>query len=76
MKHPDASARVRDALDAADPTVREAAVTALDRLGARGMTRQAARPWPPAIPTPAVRRAAGAALARQPDKEDDGGARA
>ena len=75
MKHPDASARVREALDAADPTVREAAVAALDRVGATGLTRKLTA-MAAGDPDTGVRRAAGAALARQPDKEDDGGARA
>jgi HEAT repeat protein len=75
MKHPDASSRVREALDAPDATVREAAVAALDRVGATGLTRKLAA-MAAGDPDTGVRRAAGAALARQPDKEDDGGARA
>ncbi len=75
MKHPDASSRVRAALDAPDARVREAAVTALDRVGTTGLTRKLAA-MAAGDPDTGVRRAAGAALARQPDKEADGGARA
>ncbi len=75
MKHPDASLRVRAALDAPDPTVREAAVTALERVGTSGLTRKLAA-MAAGDADQAVRRAAEAALARQPYKEGDGGARA
>ena len=71
MRHPDASAALRTALDDADPGVREAAVTALDRLGARGTARrfaQIARD----DPSHAVRRAAAAALGRATDAPADG----
>jgi HEAT repeat protein len=65
MRHPDASLALRTALDDDDPNVREAAITALDRLGARGVSRifaRLARQDASAI----VRRAAASALSRQP----------
>jgi HEAT repeat protein len=73
MKHPEASARVRSALDDGDEVVREAAVIALDRIGARGIVQKLAAivDSDPAI---AVRRAAQVALARYTDRETEGGA--
>jgi HEAT repeat protein len=72
MKHPDASARVRDALDHPDPVVREAAVIALDRIGARGLLRKlsAMANGDPAV---AVRRAAALALTRYPTQTGEEG---
>jgi len=66
MKHPDASAAIRSALADADAAVREAAITALDRLGARGVSRIFARMAREDV-SRAVRRAAAAALGRQGD---------
>jgi HEAT repeat protein len=63
MRHPDASAALRTALDDGDAGVREAAITALDRLGARGVARRFAR-IAREDPSRAVRRAAAAALGR------------
>jgi len=65
MKHPDASLALRTALDDDDPNVREAAITALDRLGARGVSRIFARLAREDSST-IVRRAAASALSRQP----------
>ena len=73
MKHPAASRRVRQALDDEDPVVREAAVIALDRIGARGVARKLAA-LAASDPVVAVRRAAGVALSRQTDPEGEGGA--
>jgi HEAT repeat protein len=64
MKHPDASAAIRAALGDDDPAVREVAVTALDRLGARGVSRLFAE-MARDDGSRAVRRAASAALGRQ-----------
>jgi len=64
MKHPDASAALRAALEDEDALVREEAVIALDRLGARGVSRifsTLARQ----DPSKAVRRVAATALSRQ-----------
>jgi HEAT repeat protein len=72
MKHPDASARVRAALDHTDPVVREAAVIALDRIGARGLLRKLAT-MANADPSVPVRRAAALALARYPGQNEEGG---
>jgi HEAT repeat protein len=72
MKHPDASARVRDALDHEDPVVREAAVIALDRIGARGILRKLSV-LASSDPEEAVRRAAAVALARYPPHAVEGG---
>ena len=66
MRHPDASAALRTALDDAEAEVREAAVTALDRLGARGTGRRFAE-MARDDPSRAVRRAAAAALGRASD---------
>jgi len=66
MHHPDASSVIRRALDDADASVREAAVHALDDLGARGVARRFAA-MARQDPSRAVRRAAAAAFARQPD---------
>ena len=73
MRHPDASAALRTALDDAEGNVREAAVTALDRLGARGTGRRFAQ-MAREDPSRAVRRAAAAALGRATDAPADGGA--
>lgn len=64
MKHPDASAAIRAALDDPEPTVRETAVTVLDRLGAQGVARRFAE-LAGSDPSRAVRVAAAAALSRQ-----------
>jgi HEAT repeat protein len=73
MKHPDASARVRSALDHHDEVVREAAVIALDRIGARGMVHKLST-IAASDASVAVRRAALVALARYKDREIEGGA--
>jgi HEAT repeat protein len=70
MRHPDASAVIRKALDDPEPSIREAAIRALDELGGRGVLRrfeEMAR----LDPSTAVRRAAAAALARQPQPASD-----
>jgi HEAT repeat protein len=72
MKHPDASARVRDALDHEDPVVREAAVIALDRIGARGILRKLSA-LASSDPDAAVRRAAAVSVARYPAQGGEGG---
>ena len=74
MRHPDASAALRTALDDEDPGVREAAVTALDRLGVRGVSRRFAQ-LAREDPSRAVRRAAAAALGHGSDAVADGGER-
>jgi HEAT repeat protein len=61
MRHPDASAAIRSALDDHDAAVRESAVVALDRLGARGIGRKLAQ-MARQDPSRAVRRAAAAAM--------------
>jgi HEAT repeat protein len=66
MRHPDASAAIRSALDDAEAAVREAAITALDWLGARGNSRRFAQ-LAKDDPSRAVRRAAAAALGRTMD---------
>ncbi len=66
LKHPDASAAIRDALDDGDASVREAAVMSLDRLGTRGVGGKLAA-LAQSDPARAVRRAASAALARRAD---------
>lgn len=73
MKRPEASACVRASLDHEDASVREAAVIALDRIGARGVFRKLSA-MAATDTDAAVRRAAAAALFRQPDPEGDGGA--
>jgi HEAT repeat protein len=73
MKHPDASARVRAALDDRDEVVREAAVIALDRVGARGIVQKLSS-IAGSDPEIAVRRAAQVALARYADPDVGGGA--
>jgi HEAT repeat protein len=73
MKHPDASAHVRAALGDEDATVRETAVRALDRIGARGLSSRLSL-MAAGDPDPAVRRAASSALSRQPGPEGEGGA--
>jgi hypothetical protein len=69
MRHPDASAALRTALDDGDAAVREDAVTALDRLGARGTRRRFAT-MAREDPSRAVRRTAAAALGRATDAPD------
>ena len=71
LRHPDASAALRTALEDGDAGVREAAVTALDRLGARGTARRFAQ-MAREDPSRAVRRAAAAALGRATDARADG----
>lgn len=66
LRHPDASSALRAGLDDADAAVRAAAVTALDRLGARGTARRLAQ-MAREDPSRAVRRAAAAALGRAAD---------
>ena len=56
MKHPEASARVRSALDDGDEVVREAAVIALDRVGARGSCRNSRRSSTPTRRSPCAAR--------------------
>jgi HEAT repeat protein len=73
MKHPDASARVRGALDNPDAGVREAAVLALKRIGARGLLAKLSM-MSDADPDPSVRRAAAAAISRQAEPGSEGGA--
>ena len=73
IKHPEASARVRAALDDPDAAVRESAVTALNRIGARGVSAKLAS-MAAADPDVAVRRAAATALARRRDVEGGGDA--
>lgn len=66
MKHPDASSAICGALDDDDPTVREAAIVSLERLGTRGIGRRLAV-MADADPSRVVRRAASAALGRVDD---------
>jgi HEAT repeat protein len=66
MKHPDASAAIQRALDDDDATVRESAITALERLGTRGVARKLGA-MAQDDPSRAVRRAASAALGRVDD---------
>jgi HEAT repeat protein len=73
MKDPDAAARLRGALDDADAGVREAAVIALKRIGARGLVGKLSV-MSESDPDSAVRRAAAAATSRQPDPGSEGGA--
>ena len=70
MKHPDASAAIRSALDDPEPAVREAAVTLLERLGAQGVARRFAE-MARADQSRAVRLAAAAALSRQGPANQD-----
>ncbi len=74
MKHAGAAVHVRAALDNDDAAVREAAVTALDRVGARGLSRKLAVMATDDADA-AVRRAAAAVLARESDEAGDRGAR-
>ena len=74
-RHGDAVLHVRQALEDKDAVVREAAITALDRVGVRGLSARLAA-IAAADPEAAVRRAAAAVLLRQSSKEGDGGARA
>jgi HEAT repeat protein len=64
MRQPEASAAIRGALDDPLPEVREAAVTALDQLGARGLSRKFTA-MAQADQSRAVRRAAADARGRQ-----------
>lgn len=73
MKHPDASARVRAALDDADPLVREAAVIALDRIGATGVFAKLSA-MAAGDADAAVRRAVAVAMSRQTGQSGEGGA--
>ena len=73
MKHPDASARVRGALDSPDAGVREAAVLALKRIGARGLLAKLSM-MSESDPELSVRRAAAAAISKQPEPGGDRGA--
>jgi HEAT repeat protein len=72
MKHPDVSAALRGALGDGDADVREAAIVALDRLGARGVARTFAE-MARQDPSRVVRRAAAAALSRTADPARDRG---
>lgn len=74
MRHADAALRVHAALDHDDAAVREAAVTALDRVGARGLSRKLAV-MAEGDADAAVRRAAAAVLSRCSYREGDGRAR-
>jgi HEAT repeat protein len=74
MKHADAAVHVHAALENDDAAVREAAVTALDRVGARGLSRKLAV-MAAGDPHATVRRAAAAVLARESGQEGDRGAR-
>ncbi len=73
IKDPDAAARVREALDDPDAGVREAAVMALKRIGARGLVAKLSV-MSESDPDPAVRRAAAAATSRRTDPGSEGGA--
>ncbi len=64
LKHPLASARLREALTDVDATVRRAAITALSRLGVRGVEARLSS-LAASDPSPAVRQAAAAALHRR-----------
>lgn len=69
LRHPEASAAIRAALDDRDATVREAAIVALDQLAVRGLgprLSQLAR----SDESRAVRRAAASALGRSADGLD------
>jgi HEAT repeat protein len=76
MRHPLASGAIRTALDDADAAVREAAITALDQLGVRGLARRFSD-IAGADESRRVRRAAAAALGRASDLviDDDDGSR-
>lgn len=75
MRHSEASAAIRTALDDSDAAVREAAIVALDQLGARGIGRRFAQ-MARDDASRSVRRAAAAALGRASDgpsaDHDDG----
>ena len=71
MRHPQASAALRRALDDADPGVRAAAVTALDHLGVRGLAQRFAQ-LARDDESRSVRRAAMAALGRAADSHAGG----
>jgi HEAT repeat protein len=73
IKDPDAAACVRGALDDPDAGVREAAIMALKRIGARGLAAKLSV-MSESDPDPAVRRAAAAVTARRPDPGSEGGA--
>jgi HEAT repeat protein len=73
IKDPDAAAHLRGALDDPDAGVREAAVMALKRIGARGLVAKLSM-MIESDPDPAVRRAAAAATSRRTDPGSEGGA--
>jgi HEAT repeat protein len=73
IKDPDAAACVRGALHDPDAGVREAAIMALKRIGARGLAAKLSV-MSESDPDPAVRRAAAAATARRADPGSEGGA--
>jgi HEAT repeat protein len=74
LRHPEASAAIRGALDDADAAVREAAIVALDQLAVRGLRPRLAQ-LARSDESRAVRRAAASALGRStdgPDAQADG----
>jgi HEAT repeat protein len=74
LRHPEASAAIRGALDDADAAVREAAIVALDQLAVRGIRPRLAQ-LAQSDESRAVRRAAASALGRStdgPDAQADG----
>jgi HEAT repeat protein len=73
LKDPDAAARLRGALEDPDAGVREAAVMALKRIGARGLVAKLSK-MIESDPDPAVRRAATAATSKRADPGSEGGA--
>ena len=74
LRHPEASAAIRAALDDGDAAVREAAIVALDQLAVRGLRPRLAQ-LARSDESRAVRRAAASALGRStdgPDAQADG----
>ena len=74
LRHPEASAAIRSALDDGDAAVREAAIVALDQLAVRGLGPRLAQ-LAHRDESRAVRRAAASALGRStdgPDAQADG----
>lgn len=73
MRHPEASAAIRAALQDGDAVVREAAIRMLDQLGVRGLSATFAR-MARQDPARGVRRAAASSLGRDAgrDMSDDG----
>ena len=74
LRHPEASAAIRGALDDRDATVREAAIVALDQLAVRGLGPRLAQ-LARSDESRAVRRAAASVLGRSadgPDTQADG----